>query len=140
MNSADPAPVLRELSHVLVRRTPRGSLSRAGASTLSQLERCGPQRITVLAEREAVSQPAMTNLVQRLEGAGLVRRETDPDDARASRISITEAGLTTLSARRRLYDELIGATLDKLDDAERAAISSALPALTRFIEIHDHQH
>lgn len=118
---------------------PRGTLSRAGASTLSVLERCGPQRITVLAEREAVSQPAMTSLVQRLEAAGLVRRDSDPEDARASRITVTEAGRTTLAERRRRYDDLIGATFETLDIADRNAITAALPALSRFIEAYDHR-
>ncbi|WP_236757610.1 MarR family transcriptional regulator [Aeromicrobium sp. PE09-221] len=96
-----------------MRRTPRGSLSRAAGGTLTLLYEHGPQRITTLAEREAVSQPAMTALVRRMENAGLVTR------------------------RRAQYDELIGEALDRLSDDDRASIAAALPALENFVRTYD---
>jgi len=139
MYPADLETVLREVALSIVRRVPRGSLSRAAASALSALDRCGPQRITALAESEAVSQPAMTTLVRRLEAAGLVHRQDDPQDARATGISITDEGRVMLRRRRAHYDELIAATLNQLSDEDRAAISAARPALERFIEHHARQ-
>lgn len=131
------APVLRDLAHALVRQVPRHSISRAAASTLGILAREGPQRITVLAEREAVSQPAMTNLVQRLEGHGLVSRASDPADARATLISVTPDGVATLQERRRLVDADVATTFERLSPDDRAAIVAALPALTHFTELHE---
>src|ERR1700690_3931690 len=57
-------------------------LSLTAAATLAAIERFGPQRLTALAAREGVTQPAMTQLITRLEDAGQVRRESDPDDGR----------------------------------------------------------
>src|ERR1700750_2517090 len=57
---------------------PSGSLSMTAATTLARLERTGPQRLTDLAAREGVTQPAMTQLITRLEDAGLARREARP--------------------------------------------------------------
>ena len=60
------------------------------AATLASLERLGPQRLTDLAAREGVTQPAMTQLITRLEEAGLARREASPDDGRVVLVAITE--------------------------------------------------
>lgn len=50
-------------------------------------------RITELGDDVLLTQPGMSRLVARLEARGLVAREEDPDDARASRIRLTPAGV-----------------------------------------------
>ena len=52
-------------------------------------------RITELGEDVLLTQPGMSRLVARLEARGLVQRVPDPDDARASRIRLTAAGVAT---------------------------------------------
>ena len=52
-------------------------------------------RITELGEDVLLTQPGMSRLVARLEARGLVERVDDPDDARASRIRMTPAGVAT---------------------------------------------
>jgi len=49
-------------------------------------------RITDLGEDALLTQPGMSRLVGRLEARGLVRREDDPDDARACRVQLTGEG------------------------------------------------
>lgn len=49
-------------------------------------------RITELGEDVLLTQPGMSRLVARLERRGLVRRDDDPDDARACRVRLTRAG------------------------------------------------
>ncbi|MBX6358009.1 MAG: MarR family transcriptional regulator, partial [Micromonosporaceae bacterium] len=59
---------LEQLVRLLLRRlSPPSGLSLAAAATLATLERSGPQRLTELAAREGVTQPAMTQLVSRLQ-------------------------------------------------------------------------
>src|SRR5512147_2176032 len=100
-----PAPALtaalEQLLKVFLRRlsSPSG-LSLAAAATLATLERSGPCRLTELAVREGVTQPAMTQLVSRLQADGLVARDTDPSDGRVVQVSITDAGRATLATRR----------------------------------------
>ena len=60
--------------------SPPDGLSLTAAATLATLERSGPRRLTALAVEEGVTQPAMTQLIARLQDAGLVRREADPTD------------------------------------------------------------
>src|SRR5438874_2756275 len=49
-------------------------------------------RITELQEDVLLTQPGMSRLITRLEAAGLVERVDDPDDGRACRIRLTDAG------------------------------------------------
>ena len=49
-------------------------------------------RITELAERLGVSKQAASQLVDELEGFGVVERVADPDDARARRVVFTKRG------------------------------------------------
>ena len=49
-------------------------------------------RITELLDDVLLTQPGMSRLIARLEGRGLVERVDDPDDGRACRVRLTEAG------------------------------------------------
>jgi DNA-binding MarR family transcriptional regulator len=49
-------------------------------------------RITQLGEDVLLTQAGMSRLVARLEARGLVRRDDDPNDARACRVRLTRAG------------------------------------------------
>lgn len=51
-----------------------------------------PLRLNDLCEGVLLSQPALSRLVDRLVGRGLVAREPDPEDGRAVRIRLTETG------------------------------------------------
>jgi DNA-binding MarR family transcriptional regulator len=105
-------------------------LSMTAATTLSTLERSGPSRLTALAGREGVTQPAMTQLITRLADAGLVCREADPDDGRVVRVSITDEGRATLARRRGRRAEKLAVILgQQLSPEHRAALAAALPAL-----------
>jgi DNA-binding MarR family transcriptional regulator len=56
-------------------------------------------RISDLNDDVLLTQPGLSRLIARLETAGLVERDADPDDGRASRIRLTEAGV---AAQRRV--------------------------------------
>jgi DNA-binding MarR family transcriptional regulator len=49
-------------------------------------------RITELSSDALLTQAGISRLVARLEASGLIERMPDPDDGRASRIRLTEAG------------------------------------------------
>ena len=69
---------------------------------------------SVLAKIEELSTGAMTNRLDRLEEAGLVRRLPDPDDRRAVQVELTEKG-------RRTWQDAIAAQAKK-----EAIVASAL--------------
>jgi DNA-binding MarR family transcriptional regulator len=116
--------------------SPPGELSLTAAATLATLERSGPCRLTVLAEREAVTQPAMTQLVARLQTAGLVTRAADPADGRVVRVAITDAGKAVLARRRAVRAERLAGMLACLADDQQAALTAALPAMDALTAAH----
>lgn len=111
------------------------SLSRTAAYTLATLDALGPSRVTDLAEREAVSQPAMTGLVQRLQASGHVRRDADPADGRSVLVGLTDAGRALVAERRLAYADAVARLVDRLDADEQQALQQALPALRRLTEL-----
>ena len=113
---------------------PSEGVSLTAGSTLGLLLRSGALRLTALAEREAVSQPAMTGLVSRLQGAGLVVRHRDPTDGRAVRVELTAQGRALIEDRRARRTAAMEGLLDLLDPGERASFDAAIPALRRLID------
>jgi DNA-binding MarR family transcriptional regulator len=115
--------------------SPPSGLSMTAAATLASLERLGPQRLTLLAAREGVTQPAMTQLISRLEESGLVRREASPEDGRVVLVVITDEGRATLARRRAVRTERLTGIITQLGPDHRAALASALPALDALASI-----
>ncbi|WP_256789535.1 MarR family transcriptional regulator [Frankia sp. AvcI1] len=126
---------LERLARVVRQLAQPSDLSFGAVVTLSTLERLGPHRLTDLAAREGVTQPAMTQLVTRLADAGLVARATDPTDGRVVRVHLTEAGRATLAARRAKRVERVAGLLAELSPQERAALSAALPAVDALVDL-----
>jgi DNA-binding MarR family transcriptional regulator len=111
-------------------------MSMTAAATLGTLERDGPSKLTMLAVREGVTQPAMTQLISRLQDAGLARREADPADGRVVQVRITDEGKATLARRRARRAELLAGVLEQLSPEHRAALVAALPALDALVSAH----
>jgi DNA-binding MarR family transcriptional regulator len=139
-DSADDARIaagFERISEVLRRLTPRTELSLTAASTLRRLERSGPHRLSELFGPEGVSQPAMTQLITRLEKEGLVRRDSDPADGRVVVVSITAAGRAAVARRREGRARALAELLADLSAADHAAILAAIPALERLSDLAD---
>jgi DNA-binding MarR family transcriptional regulator len=75
----------------------------------------------------------MTTLIDRLEAAGQAERVPDPSDRRATLVRITELGVKVLAARQADRTAALAAELERLDDADRAALIAALPAVRRLV-------
>ena len=64
-------------------------------------------RMTGLARATMLSSGGTTRLVGRLEDRGLIRRNQDPDDARAFRATLTPAGKKKLAQARKTHDAVL---------------------------------
>lgn len=80
---------------------------------LAVVEERGPIRIGDLAQADQTSQPAVTRQASRLEELGWVERVADPVDARATLVSVTDAGSTALAQARRARGRAVGLLLEK---------------------------
>jgi len=109
--------------------SPPDGLSLTAAATLATLERSGPRRLTALAVQEGVTQPAMTQLVARLQDSGLVRREADPADGRVVQVRLTDQGREMLARRGAVRAERLAGILARISPADQAALGAALPAI-----------
>lgn len=140
----DTQPSLDELAGVVERLVTwlRRSTAVPGYSvtsrlTLARLQADGPARISDLARLEGVTQPAMTGLVNRLETEGMVTRTADPTDARAALVALTDSGRAFVETRRAERARVLAGRVERLSDADRAAILAALPALDRLSNLTD---
>ncbi|MHA0288009.1 MarR family winged helix-turn-helix transcriptional regulator [Mycobacterium sp. C3-094] len=106
----------------------------AQARLLSTIDDRGEARISDLAALDHCSQPTMTTQVRRLEDAGLVTRTTDPHDARAVLIRITEHGKDTLRQARADRGAAVDPYLERLSEADRACLTEAVRVMHRLID------
>nr|WP_167217822.1 MarR family transcriptional regulator [Kribbella shirazensis] len=93
-----------------------------------------PIRIGEIAARVPCSQPTATTTVAALEEAGLVRREADPVDGRATAVVLTEAGAATVEASGRQAAEELAKLLDRLDESDRTLVFQAGAILARVTD------
>lgn len=84
----------------------RQGLTRARAELLWRLDAAGPLTQRALSELLACTPRNVTGLVDALEGAGLARRDPHPTDRRATLVSLTDEGRTTLARWRGGYEAL----------------------------------
>ncbi|HEX2085870.1 MAG TPA: MarR family transcriptional regulator [Solirubrobacteraceae bacterium] len=61
-------------------------------------------RVNELAREVVLSPTAMSRFVDRVEAAGYVAREPDPDDRRALKVALTDAGVEALRAIWPVYE------------------------------------
>jgi DNA-binding MarR family transcriptional regulator len=104
-------------------------LDSAEHKALSALTQAGPPHRSTpgkLAKRMDLSSGAMTNRLDRLEEAGLIRRLPDPDDRRGVVVELTEEG-------RRVYQQAVGVqakkealVTDALNEREKKQLNSLL--------------
>ena len=91
-----------------------------------------PIRIGEIATRVPCSQPTATTTVAALEEAGLVRREPDPVDGRATAVVLTEAGAATVQASGQQAADELSHLLDRLPEEDQALVLKAGEALSRM--------
>ena len=137
---------LERFVSVLLRWGSRGDVRRAMLSDrvedlsttdewlLRRILDVGPVRLSDLATWQVVDRSTMTSQVRHLESLGLVSREPDPADRRASLVSATFLGRRlhgTNVARARM---VLDALLDDWTDDDRADLARLLGRVTEALE------
>jgi len=89
----------------------------------------GPLSVNELADAVGVDQPRASRLVQQAAQMGLVRREADSDDARRTRVALTDQGLAIVRGFRGERRSAIDAALGAFSDEERAELARLLTKL-----------
>jgi DNA-binding MarR family transcriptional regulator len=126
----DLREALRHSIYLARRLDADGELSAAQLSTLKMVRESGV-RVGDIARNLGVKVPSATEQIIKLERAGLVRREPDPDDSRAVRVQITGAGRAAVESANTRRNAVLAEILATLSEEDRAALAAALPVMTK---------
>lgn len=133
VSSPDVMSALIHAAHVLEDRLELAldsvGLSTAKYGVLSQLAEAGPLPLSELAARQRCVRSNMTQLVDRLEAEGLVRRVDDPADRRIVLAELTSRGRELAAAGARQWGTVQSEFCESLSERDRAAIGRVLSAL-----------
>ncbi|MCX6498380.1 MAG: MarR family transcriptional regulator [Arthrobacter sp.] len=134
--SRDFREALRHSIYLVRRLDADGELSAAQLSTLKMLLDAVDDGVRVgeIARNLGVKVPSATEQIIKLERAGLVRREADPDDSRAVRVKLTGEGHAAVESANTRRNAVMAGILGSLSDRERQALAAALPVIGRINE------
>src|SRR6478736_9393925 len=130
--AGDFREALRHSIYLVRRLDADGELSAAQLSTLKMLvddsgDSAGAAgaRVGEIARNLGVKVPSATEQIIKLERAGLVRREADPEDSRAVRVRLTPEGHAAVESANHRRNTVMAEILGSLTDADRRALAAA---------------
>src|SRR6266581_2366809 len=123
---------IHALRHVR-REDPASGLSAARLSALSVLVFGGGRTLGELAAAEHVRPATMTRIAQALEEDGLVRRESDPNDGRVTRLRATAKGERVMWHGRERRVANLAALLARLSPQDVARVREAADLVERAL-------
>jgi DNA-binding MarR family transcriptional regulator len=103
-------------------------------AALATVDRHGPFSPSELADIERIKRPTATRIVRHLEVAGLVERIRDPDDGRASILSITSEGRSHLRRLRERKTAYLARRLGDMSAEDRRTLERAAELLEGMLE------
>ena len=98
----------------------------------------GSMRVTELATSIQLDTSTVSRHVSQLERVGLVERSQDPDDGRAQRVGLTEAGRQQLEASLARRRTALAASFEGWDPSDVAELDRLLGRLVADIEARTH--
>ena len=141
VDPVDLADSFFAVAHALKRtvnaRVQPTGLSLARLRVLYQLAAADGIRLGELSTCVDVAPRTMTSTVDAMERDGLVTRRPDPNDGRATIVSITDAGRRSFAEGRRLQAAVIADVFASLDADQQAALSEALDRLGHLAGVAD---
>ena len=128
-----PSPNLASILTTLATAGARVRTS-SQAAALATVLRHGPLSPSELAEIERIKRPTATRIVRHLEEAGLVERVRDPEDGRASILSVTAEGRALLRRLRERKTAYLAKRLAAMDPDDRRTLERAADLLEGMLE------
>lgn len=112
-------------------------VERAAFLLLVHLVRTGPQRLSALAEAVHSDVSTVSRQITQLVRLGLVARQPDPSDGRASLLAATDLGRESYEAKRRRRNQNMAGVLAGWTEKERQTFTELLG---RFNEDYEDYH
>jgi DNA-binding MarR family transcriptional regulator len=104
---------------------------------MQAIEKEGRPSTSTLARHIAVSQATMTRIVDRLERAGLVKREKSTTDKRVIHVGLTAAGRSKLDAAPEPLQAEFLRKFRKLEDWEQQMLKSSLLRIAKMMDAEE---
>lgn len=92
---------------------------------------------TPLAEQMGMTKGAITKLASRLVEKRLVKRQANPDDKRAQKLSLTSRGRLLVPKLAKLADENDAAFFDRLTASDRGNLNRILGRIVKLLGLKD---
>jgi len=127
-------PVLLRLTRELRRETEQFGVTSRQATLLWLVKRSPGLTLRALAEAEAISAPALSGQVDRLEAAGLLVRVRSAVDRRRVGLELTPEGERLLRSVRERRTAWLADRLGALEPHDLKAIEAAIEPLHNLLE------
>jgi DNA-binding MarR family transcriptional regulator len=131
---------LERAAHLIgthVEHAARGlGITQAEAHVLVQLVRRGPTSIAALHREFGTKRSTLTNVLDRLEQRGLVRREPGRADRRSITIHLTRKGSAQARRIAAIVDELEAAVRAEVSERDLRGLESLVQALASVTNAH----
>jgi len=95
------------------------------------------QRAADVASAAGLNRTLVSRVLAGMEEKGLIARATDPDDRRASRLTITRAGRELLAGIRARQAEWLADRIGRLPADDVSRLLAAVPALAALAEANE---
>jgi len=113
----------------------RIGMHRAQAALLCRLYVNDGMTQSELADQLSVQGATITNILQRMEEAGLVRRQRDDDDNRLVRVYLTETGRQKERAITEQFLNLEGAVFEGINERDRELMRRLLQQMLQNMTV-----
>jgi DNA-binding MarR family transcriptional regulator len=110
-------------------------VSWAGIRLLRALDEDGPQIMSELSQRLAITPRAITSLVDRLEHEGMARRQPHPTDRRATVIELTRQGADACSTGIDEQRSALADLFESLTEKDRRELLRLFEKLQRLLAV-----
>ena len=134
------ALLLQESSSLLKRefeRTARPhNLTLTQWRVLGELARSGAKKQVELGGLINASPMTVSDVAERLDAAGFIRRETDPEDSRAKLLLLTDKGNQMVEVMRELAAEVFAKAMAGIPPQDIDTLTHALTRITENLEDH----
>lgn len=101
---------------------------------LGQLMRAGDMRQNELCAAINASPMTVSDVAERLEAAGLILREVDPEDSRAKRLALTDEGNALVGQMRVVATGVFDKALAGIDPQDIEVLTRSLTQITENLE------
>jgi DNA-binding MarR family transcriptional regulator len=127
--------IIAQLSQTAFERVMPAGMTLPQFTVLNHFVRLGGTRSPAeLASAFQVTRATMTSTLQRLEGKGLVQITADPNDGRAKRVAITEAGIQMRDACIQALAPYLERQASIWPDVANEQVLTALVALRQALD------